>query len=120
MTLDVLLLPSTALVFTIVFAGVAVFYLGGRDAVPTWFLRLQLLPRASGEITPFRRTIGILVSVGFLALAQLAVVSNLDTRDPFEAVALVVEQLAAAGWLIYLARRLVRVRSRRIHGTDAH
>ena len=112
MTVSTLLLACAALLFTIVFGGVLALYIGGPGAIPSWFVSLRLLGRdADATIPPWRRAFGAVVCLVFLGLAQMAVVSNLDPKASSPFALLMLEQLAALGWLVYLAIRLARMRS---------
>ena len=107
--LNLALLATTALFFVVIFGGLTAFYIGGTEAVPKWFRRLGLLPPA--QISPRRRTIGLATALAFIGLAEWAVAANLDPNAPLSSGVLVVEQIGAIFWLLYLARRLLRLRS---------
>src|SRR5438874_10126443 len=83
MTFNSVLLPLTALLFTVVFAGAAAYYLGGAGALPAWFFKTRLLPSPMWPVSPGRQAVGLVVSLVLIGLAQRAVVANLDLGPRF-------------------------------------
>jgi hypothetical protein len=98
---DALLAP-TSLIFVVVFAGSAVYYLGGENVVPRWFSRLGL--GLKKPATPTQRAASVMLCLVFIALAEWAVLANLNGPAPLPTI-LWAEQLAALAWLVYLSMR---------------
>nr|MDP9335388.1 hypothetical protein [Actinomycetota bacterium] len=82
MSWDSLVLAATAMLFTVVFGGLCAYYVGGAQAVPEWFIRLRLTESPRNRSTG-GRVVGFVIALGFLGLAQWAVVGNLDPRSWF-------------------------------------
>jgi len=111
MSWNSLVVAATALLFTVVFGGLCAYYIGGTQAVPEWFIRLRLTESPRNRST-LGRMVGFVIALGFLGLAEWAVVENLDPGSWLASAPFLVAEFAGIAWLIYLGFRFARVSRR--------